>query len=67
MQLQFKLRDDQSSKKFVLNIKYLSYDQLLQNKDIFILEQAKVDFESQKIVNMIKVMWLYWSKGLHWP
>ena len=47
MQLQFKLRDDQSSKKFVLNIKYLSYDQLLQNKDISKFKQAQVEVESQ--------------------
>ena len=39
MQLQFKLLDDQSSKKFVLNIKYQSYDQFLQNKDSFKLEK----------------------------
>ena len=42
MQLQFKLLDDQSSKKFVLNIKYQSYDQFLQNKDSFKLEKKMV-------------------------
>ena len=59
MQLQFKLLDDQSSKKFVLNIKYQSYDQFLQNKYSFKLEKKMVFY-----IDYVNVISLHLEKNI---